>query len=225
MRKHGPVCTRGQKTRAGAASAVRNRHDRRHRGQLPETHELFDADKRPGEECGLGIEGTSLSPGVVRMTGLATARARFAETGDLLHDLAGVRVGAKQAERAAAALGRDRGGRTRGRGGRTGPGADHVPRHGRHRRAGAQGGTGGPRRQAGRRLGQDPGGEAGRGLGWRGRRAGAEPARAGARLGQLLGGRRKRRHPRHRRRTVAVRPPRRTRGPAARLRPRSPPRS
>ena len=46
---------------------------------------------------------TSLSPGVVRMAGLAAARASFAETGDLLHDLAGVRVGAKQAERAAAA--------------------------------------------------------------------------------------------------------------------------
>ncbi len=37
----------------------------------------------------LGIEGTSLSPGVVRMTGLAAARASFAETGALLHDLAG----------------------------------------------------------------------------------------------------------------------------------------
>ena len=44
---------RGQKTREGAASAVRNRHDRRHRDQLLETHELFDADKRPGEKCGL----------------------------------------------------------------------------------------------------------------------------------------------------------------------------
>ena len=58
----GPVCTRGQKTReglprearAGAASAVRHRHDHRHRGQTSETQELFDADKRPGEKCGLG---------------------------------------------------------------------------------------------------------------------------------------------------------------------------
>ena len=55
----------------------------------------------------LGIVGTSLSLGVVRMTSLAAARASFAETGDLLHDLAGVRVGAKQAERAAEALGRE----------------------------------------------------------------------------------------------------------------------
>ena len=29
----GPVYTRGQKTREGAASAVRHRHDHRHRGQ------------------------------------------------------------------------------------------------------------------------------------------------------------------------------------------------
>ena len=46
----------GQKTREGAASAVRNRHDHRHRGQLRETQELFDIDKRPGEKCGLGSE-------------------------------------------------------------------------------------------------------------------------------------------------------------------------
>ena len=55
----------------------------------------------------LGIEGGSLSPGVVRMTGLAAARASFAETGALLHDLAGVNVDAKQAERTAEALGRE----------------------------------------------------------------------------------------------------------------------
>ena len=48
---------RGQKTREGAASAVRNRHDHRHRGQLLETHELLAADKRPGEKCGLGWLG------------------------------------------------------------------------------------------------------------------------------------------------------------------------
>ena len=51
----GSVYTRGQKTREGAASAVRHRHDHRHRGQTSETQELFDADKRPGEKCGLGI--------------------------------------------------------------------------------------------------------------------------------------------------------------------------
>ena len=30
-----------------------HRHDHRHRGQTSETQELFDADKRPGEKCGL----------------------------------------------------------------------------------------------------------------------------------------------------------------------------
>ena len=69
---------------------------------------------------------------------------------------------------------RGRGGRARRRRGRAGPGADHVPRHGRHRRAGAQGGAGRPRRQAGRRLGEDPRGEAGRGVG------GARPTRTAA---------------------------------------------
>ena len=54
----------------------------------------------------LDLEGTSLSPGVVGMTGLAAARASFAETGALLHDLAGVRMEAKQAERTAEALGK-----------------------------------------------------------------------------------------------------------------------
>ena len=49
----GPVYTRGQKTREGAASAVRHRHDHRQRGQTSETQELFDADKRLGEKCGL----------------------------------------------------------------------------------------------------------------------------------------------------------------------------
>ena len=55
----------------------------------------------------LGVEGTSLSPGALRMTALAAARASFAETAELLHDLAGVSVCAKQAERAAEALGRE----------------------------------------------------------------------------------------------------------------------
>ena len=53
----------------------------------------------------LDIEDTSLSPGVVRMTARAAARVSFAEASELLHDLAGVRVEAKQAERTAEALG------------------------------------------------------------------------------------------------------------------------
>ena len=52
----GPVYTRAQKTREGTANAVCNRHDHWHRGQLLETMSSFDAEKRPGEKCGLGAE-------------------------------------------------------------------------------------------------------------------------------------------------------------------------
>lgn len=52
-----------------------------------------------------GIEHQSLSPGVLRMVGLVAARVSFAESEELLQELAGVRVEAKHVERAAEALG------------------------------------------------------------------------------------------------------------------------
>jgi hypothetical protein len=52
------------------------------------------------------MEHISLSPGVVRMTGLAAAMTSFEEGSLLLSGLAGVNVGAKQVERTAEALGR-----------------------------------------------------------------------------------------------------------------------
>ena len=58
---------------------------------------------RPRDRA-LGLDAGSLSPGVRRMVGSAAA-ASFAATAGLLHDLAGVAVDAKQAERAAEALG------------------------------------------------------------------------------------------------------------------------
>ena len=54
-----------------------------------------------------GLEGTSLSPAALRMTGLAAARVSFAETGELLRELAGLDIDAKLAERRAEALGRE----------------------------------------------------------------------------------------------------------------------
>lgn len=54
----------------------------------------------------LGLEGTSLSPAVTRMIGVVGALVSFAEGHDLLHELAGVDVDAKQVERTAEALGR-----------------------------------------------------------------------------------------------------------------------
>ena len=53
----------------------------------------------------LGMEGTSLSPGVTRMTGLVAAETSFERGSQLLNGLAGLAVNAKQVERTAEALG------------------------------------------------------------------------------------------------------------------------
>lgn len=55
----------------------------------------------------LGVEGGSLSPGVLRMVGLVGSMVSFEEGHELLHELAGVDVPTKHVERAAEALGRD----------------------------------------------------------------------------------------------------------------------
>lgn len=54
----------------------------------------------------LGFAG-SLSPAARRMVGLAAAETSFGRAGSMLGELAGVRIGAKQVERHAEALGRD----------------------------------------------------------------------------------------------------------------------
>ena len=53
----------------------------------------------------LGLESFSLTPGVLRMTVSAAAMVSFAESCQLLQELAGVQVSAQQVERAAEALG------------------------------------------------------------------------------------------------------------------------
>jgi len=55
----------------------------------------------------LGMEGTSLSPAVTRMVGLAAAMVSFQESSELMDRLAGLPVDAKQVERTAEALGRE----------------------------------------------------------------------------------------------------------------------
>jgi hypothetical protein len=55
----------------------------------------------------LGLEGSSLSPGVLRMVGLVGALVSFEEGHELLRELAGVEVSTKHVERAAEALGRE----------------------------------------------------------------------------------------------------------------------
>ncbi len=54
----------------------------------------------------LGLEDTSLSPATTRMVGLAATMVSFAESSELMGELAGVRVDPKQVERTAEALGR-----------------------------------------------------------------------------------------------------------------------
>jgi hypothetical protein len=66
---------------------------------------LCDAGFCPRDRA-LGLVDTSLSPAVTRMVGLVGAMVSFAEGHDLLHELAGVEVEAKQVERTAEALGR-----------------------------------------------------------------------------------------------------------------------
>lgn len=51
------------------------------------------------------LEGTTLSPAVTRMTALVAAAVSFQESSELLQDLAGVQLDAKQVERTAEALG------------------------------------------------------------------------------------------------------------------------
>lgn len=55
----------------------------------------------------LGLENTSLSPAVTRMVSSAAAMVSFAESSELLQELAGVQVVAKRVERTAEALGRE----------------------------------------------------------------------------------------------------------------------
>lgn len=55
----------------------------------------------------LGLEGGSLSPGVLRMVGRVGAMVSFEEGNELLGELAGVYVSTKHVERAAEALGRE----------------------------------------------------------------------------------------------------------------------
>ncbi len=55
----------------------------------------------------LGLEGASLSPGVLRMVGRVGAMVSFEEGHALLHALAGVDVPTTHVERAAEALGRE----------------------------------------------------------------------------------------------------------------------
>lgn len=64
-------------------------------------HGYFPRDRH------LGMEKTSLSPAVTRMTGTVGSMVSFEEGSELLRELAGVAVDAKQVERTAEALGQE----------------------------------------------------------------------------------------------------------------------
>ena len=94
----------------------------------------------------LGVEGTSLSPGLAAMNDKAAAAVPFAQAAGLLEDLAGVRLTVKRAGRAAEASGAAQAAAVRERSaliaGRQAGAAAAVPgpgqalrRHRRHRRA------------------------------------------------------------------------------------------
>ncbi|MCY3777441.1 MAG: ISKra4 family transposase [Candidatus Aminicenantes bacterium] len=55
----------------------------------------------------LGLEGSSLSPALMRMVGAVASLVSFQESSQLLEELAGVDVGAKQVQRSAQALGEE----------------------------------------------------------------------------------------------------------------------
>ncbi|MDD9962477.1 MAG: ISKra4 family transposase [Gammaproteobacteria bacterium] len=55
----------------------------------------------------LGMAGSSLSPAVLRMVGVAAARTSFDGSSDLMRELAGLRIAPKTVERHAEALGRE----------------------------------------------------------------------------------------------------------------------
>jgi hypothetical protein len=80
-------------------------------GELTLERAYYHCDVCQGGFCprdrALGMEGASLSPAVTRMVGLSAAMVSFQEAGELMDELAGVPVGAKQVERTAEALGRE----------------------------------------------------------------------------------------------------------------------
>lgn len=96
----------------GGCAQYRGRHQKTFESVLGPLHlkraYYYDERCRSGfcpRDRVLRLELFSLTPGVLRMTASAAALVSFEESRELLHDLAGVEVSAKQVERAAEALG------------------------------------------------------------------------------------------------------------------------
>lgn len=110
----------------------------------------------------LGIEGSHLSPGVLRMVGAVGAAVSFEEGARLLKELAGISVPTRQVERYAERLGEEAARFEREVAeAPAGPlPSDDVPGPGRDRGPDAHGGARRPAGEAGRRQRQDPRDEA-----------------------------------------------------------------
>jgi len=103
-----PVCTRGKEARY---SGRREKTFKTVMGEITLSRAYYHCDVCESGFCPrdrtLGLEGTSLSPALVRMTGLSASMVSFLESHVLLKELAGIEIDAKHVERAAEALGRE----------------------------------------------------------------------------------------------------------------------
>lgn len=79
-------------------------------GELTLSRAYYHCEPCAGGFCprdrALGLRDSSLSPAATRMVGKSAAMVSFAESSELLHELAGLAVDAKQVERTAEGLGR-----------------------------------------------------------------------------------------------------------------------
>ena len=98
----------------GGSARYRGRHEKTFESVLGPLHlqrAYYHCDPCQSGFCprdrALGLEGSSLTPGVLRMTASAAALVSFEESRGLLRELAGVEVSAKQVERSAEALGEE----------------------------------------------------------------------------------------------------------------------
>ena len=98
--------------RCGGVARYRGRRPKTHvttLGEMTITRAYYLCDQCNSGVCPrdhtLGISRGSLSPGLTRMVGMTASMVSFAESDELLRELAGITVGAKMVERAAESLG------------------------------------------------------------------------------------------------------------------------
>ena len=102
------LCACGQ---AGRYAGRRDKTFTTALGELTLSRAYYHCERCAGGFCprdrALGMPEASLSPAATRMVGKSASMVSFAESSELLHELAGLAVDAKQVERTAEALGRE----------------------------------------------------------------------------------------------------------------------